>query len=138
MIELRLFIDGEEVTTYAADGLILATPVGSTAHNLAAGGPIVHPDMEAIVVTPICPHTLSNRPLVISAESVVEVEVASRSVRFALTADGQVFVDLRNGDRIEVRRAEARLRLIRATGMTFFETLRAKLNWGGRPYYGKT
>ena len=137
MIELRLSIDGEEVTTYAADGLILATPVGSTAHSLAAGGPILHPDMDAIVVTPICPHTLSNRPLVISAESVLEVEVSSRSVGFAMTADGQVFVDLKNGDRIEVRRAEVRLRLIRATGMTFFKTLHTKLNWGGRPYYGK-
>jgi len=80
---------------------------------------------------------LSNRPIVISADSRIEVEVSSRSVGFALTADGQVFVDLRNGDRVRVKRAQTRLRLIRATRMTFFETLREKLQWGGRPYYGR-
>ena len=137
LIEMKTFIDGEEVATYAADGLILCTPVGSTAHNLGAGGPILHPGVDAIVVTPICPHTLSNRPIVISADSRIEVEVSSRSVGFALTADGQVFVDLRNGDHVRVKRAQTRLRLIRATRMTFFETLREKLQWGGRPYYGR-
>jgi NAD+ kinase len=137
LIELGVSICGEEVTAYAADGLIVSTPIGSTAHSLSAGGPILHPGMEALVVTPICPHTLSNRPLVIQASSSVEIACYSRSVGFALTADGQVYVDLRNDDRVLVSRSDVRLRLVKATGRTFFETLRTKLQWGGRPYYGQ-
>lgn len=137
LIELTVRIDGDEVTTYAADGLILSTPVGSTAHSLAAGGPILTPEMEAIVLTPICPHTMSNRPLVVPASSKIEVETYSRSVGLALTSDGQIFHELRNGDRVVATRSEARLKLVRATDMTFYETLRTKLQWGGRPYYGK-
>lgn len=137
LIELKVRINREDVTTYAADGLILSTPVGSTAHSLAAGGPILAPEMDAIVITPICPHTMSNRPLVVPPDSEVEVETYSRSVGLALTADGQIFYELRNGDRLIATRAEARLKLIRATEMTFYETLRTKLQWGGRPYYGK-
>jgi len=137
LVEMALYINSEKVTTYAADGLIVSTPTGSTAHSLAAGGPIVLPDMDALVITPICPHTLSNRPLVIPGSSKVEIEVYSRSVEMALTVDGQVFVRLHNHDRISVARDETRLRLVRATSRTFFETLRTKLRWGGQPYYAK-
>lgn len=136
LIELTVRIGGEEVTTYAADGLIIATPVGSTAHSLAAGGPILDPAMHATVVTPICPHTMSNRPLVVPSSKTVEVQTYSRSVGLALTADGQVFAALENNDCIAIREADVCLRLVRATDMTFYDTLRTKLQWGGRPYYG--
>ena len=138
LIELTVRINGEEVTTYAADGLIVSTPTGSTAHALSAGGPIVHPETAALVVAPICPHTLSNRPLVIEATAEIEVACFSRSVGLALTADGQVYQELENGDRVCIRRSETPLRLVRATSRTFYETLRTKLQWGGRPYYGQS
>jgi len=131
VIEMTLFIDGEKVNTFRADGLICSTPVGSTAHSLAAGGPIIEPHARVMVISPICPHTLSNRPLVIPSKAVVEVEVWSRSVGFALTADGQVMVKLRNHDRIRVRRNPWPLRLLKVSGRSFFETLRTKLHWEG-------
>ena len=131
IIELTLFINGEKVNTFAADGIICSTPVGSTAHSLAAGGPILEPGMEAIIISPICPHTLSNRPLVIDAASRIELEVSSRSVALAMTVDGQVVVDLRNGDRIAIRRNRWPLRLLRVAGRSFFDTLHTKLSWEG-------
>ena len=131
IIELTLFINGEKVNTFAADGIICSTPIGSTAHSLAAGGPIVAPDLDAIIISPICPHTLSNRPLVIDASSEVELAVSSRSVSLAMTVDGQVVVDLRNGDRISIKRNPWPLRLLRVTGRSFFETLHSKLSWEG-------
>jgi len=136
VIELRLVIDDEEVTTVAGDGLIMSTPVGSTAHSLAAGGPILAPELEAIVVTPICAHSLSNRPLVIPAHRTIEVRPHSRSVDMALTVDGQVYVELANDDVIRVRKSATRLRLVHSPDRTFFETLRTKLRWGGHPNYG--
>jgi NAD+ kinase len=133
VIDLRLFVNGEQVNAFIADGLILSTPVGSTAHSLAAGGPIVAPHASAIVVTSICPHTLSNRPLVVESTDIVEVEVASASPGFALTADGQVMVPLRNGDRVRVRRNAWPVRLLKVSGRSFFQTLRTKLLWEGSP-----
>ena len=132
VIELRLFIDGEQVNAFVADGIIFSTPVGSTAHNLAAGGPILTPDTAAIVISPICPHTLSNRPLVVSSDAAVEMEVWSTSTPFAMTADGQVLVPMQNGDRVRVRRNEWPLRLLKVSGRSFFQTLRTKLSWEGR------
>ena len=131
IIELTLFINGEKVNTFAADGIICSTPVGSTAHSLAAGGPILVPVLDAMVISPICPHTLSNRPLVIDASSVVELEVSSRSVSLAMTVDGQVAVNLRIGDRISIRRNPWPLKLLKITGRSFFETLHTKLSWEG-------
>ncbi len=131
VIEISISINGEEVTNYVGDGLIVSTPVGSTAHSLSAGGPILSPDTDALVITPICPHTLTNRPLVIPAESKIEVEVRSRGVGIAFTVDGQVYVELESNDRILVEKSPRRLRLVRATDRTFFETLRAKMGWGG-------
>ena len=133
VIDMRLFINGEEVNTFVADGLICSTPVGSTAHCLAAGGPIITRDVNALVVTPICPHSLSNRPIVVDAGAVIEVEVRSSSVSFALTADGQVLIPLRNGDRIAMRRNPWPLRMLKVSGRSFFQTLRTKLLWEGSP-----
>jgi len=136
LIEMTLFINGEKVNTFAADGIVCATPVGSTAHSLAAGGPILTPGLDAFVIAPICPHTLSNRPLVVEASDVIEIEVASRSVSFALTADGQVPVALRNGDRVVLRRNPWPLRMLKVSSRSFFETLRTKLSWEGSFKHG--
>ena len=136
MVEMTVFINGDRVNTYAADGMIFATPIGSTAHSLAAGGPIVAPDADAIVVTPICPHTLTNRPLVVSGADAIELDVWSRSISFALTADGQVGVRLRNHDRVVIRRNPWPLRLLKVSSRSFFETLRTKLSWEGSFKHG--
>jgi NAD+ kinase len=136
VINLTLRVNGEELTTYAGDGLIVATPVGSTAHSLSAGGPILPPDMEAFVITPICPHTLSNRPLVVPAGSQVEIELGALGTTTALTVDGQVYIELRTADRIHLTRSPRKLRLLRRSGKSFFDTLRTKMQWKGHPNYG--
>jgi NAD+ kinase len=133
VIGMRLFIDGEHVNTFIADGMIVSTPIGSTAHSLAAGGPILAPHANAIVLSYICPHTLSNRPLVVGASSVVEVEVTSDGTTFAMTADGQVLVPLSNGDRVRFRRNPWPVRLLKVSGRSFYQTLRTKLAWEGSP-----
>lgn len=131
VIEMRLFINGEQVTSLVADGLIVSTPTGSTAHSLAAGGPIIAPDASAIVISAICPHSLSNRPLVVDSGARVEVETRSSGVSFAMTADGQVLVPLQNGDRVRMRRNPWPVRLLKVSNRSFFQTLRAKLLWEG-------
>ncbi len=131
VIEMRLFINGEQVTNLVADGLIVSTPTGSTAHSLAAGGPIIAPDAPVIVISAICPHSLSNRPLVVDSGARIEVETRSSGVSFALTADGQVLVPLRNGDRVRIRRNPWPVRLLKVSNRSFFRTLRAKLLWEG-------
>lgn len=132
VINISLHIDGEKINTFSGDGLICSTCVGSTAHSLAAGGPIVTPDTGTIVISPICPHTLSNRPLVINDSSVIEVVVRS-AIRFALTADGQVLIKLKSNDTIRITKNPWPLRLIKVSGRSFFETLRTKLRWEGSP-----
>jgi NAD+ kinase len=131
VIEMRLFINGEQVTTLVADGLIVSTPTGSTAHSLASGGPIIPPDVSAMVISAICPHSLSNRPLVVDAGARIEVETSSSGVSFAMTADGQVLVPLRNGDRVRIRRNPWPVRLLKVSNRSFYQTLRAKLLWEG-------
>jgi NAD+ kinase len=131
IIDMQLLVDGEKVNTFTADGLIVSTPTGSTAYSLAAGGPIVVPETRAIVISSICPHTLSNRPLVIHDDSKVDVEVWSDYSPFAMTADGQVMVPLKNGDRVRIRRNKWPLKLIKISDRSFFDTLRSKLNWEG-------
>ena len=121
---------GGEVGTYSADGIILSTPTGSTAYSLSAGGPIVSPSVHCIVATPICPHTLSVRPLVLPADETVTVEVLSPTEELILTIDGQEHERLLPGARIVVSRAPKPVRLVRFPGQTFFSTLRRKLNWG--------
>ena len=135
IMTLEVRVDGEPLTTYRADGLIVATPVGSTAHSMAAGGPVVHPDMEALIVAPICPHTLSNRPLVLPAHRGVTIAPRECAEPPALTVDGQVNKGLQEGDLVRVERAPRPLRLIQTGRNAFFETLRTKLDWRGQPRY---
>jgi NAD+ kinase len=130
MIELALHIDGGFVCRYRADGLIVATPTGSTAYSLSAGGPIVHPAVESILITPICPHTLSDRPVVVPNASKIELRVAETSDSVFLTLDGQTGVPLQAGDRVHITRAAERLKLIHPPNKTYFEILRNKLKWG--------
>jgi NAD+ kinase len=130
MIELELYIDGGFVCRYRADGLIVATPTGSTAYSMSAGGPIVHPTVESILVTPICPHTLSDRPVVVRDSAKIELRMAENSDSVFLTLDGQTGVPMQAGDRVRITRAEERLKLIHPPKKTYFEILRNKLKWG--------
>jgi NAD+ kinase len=130
MIELELFIDGGFVCRYRADGLIVATPTGSTAYSMSAGGPIVHPSVASIVITPICPHTLSDRPVVVSDTSTIELRICESSESVYLTLDGQTGSPAEVGDRIRITRAAERIRLIHQPNKTYFEILRNKLKWG--------
>jgi NAD+ kinase len=130
MIELELHIDGSIVCRYRADGLIVATPTGSTAYSMSAGGPIVHPAVESILITPICPHTLNDRPVVVPNASKIELRLSEHSDSVFLTMDGQVGVPLQAGDRVRITRAAERLKLIYPPNKTYFEILRNKLKWG--------
>ena len=134
MIELEVSVGDQFVASVRADGLIVATPTGSTAYNLAAGGPIVHPSMDALVLTPIAPHTLTNRPIVISAEREVRVKSAGTNAgdEVYVTVDGQTGFALSEGDEIAITKAERPIRLIRATTRSYFEVLRQKLKWNER------
>lgn len=137
VVRLAVFVgeddDEEEVGTYSADGIILATPTGSTAYSLSAGGPIVVPTVDAILATPISPHTLAVRPLVVPATTTITVEVLSPEEEVILTVDGQEGGALAPGDRIVVRRGEATVPLVRFPDQSFFVTLRRKLHWGPTP-----
>jgi len=130
MIELELYIDDGFVCRYRADGLIVATPTGSTAYSMSAGGPIVHPNVESILITPICPHTLSDRPVVVRDTSKIELRVAESSESVFLTLDGQTGVPMQVGDRVRITRAKERLKLIQPPTKSYFEILRNKLKWG--------
>lgn len=130
VIRLAVTAQGEEVGTYSADGIVLATPTGSTAYSLSAGGPIVSPTVDCIVATPICPHTLAVRPLVLPADAEVTVELLPPSKPSVLTIDGQEGATLAPGDRVSVRRGDQPVRLVRFPGQSFFSTLRRKLRWG--------
>jgi NAD+ kinase len=130
VIRLAVHVHGEEVGTYSADGIIFSSPTGSTAYSLSAGGPIVSPAVECIVATPICPHTLAVRPLVLPADETISVEVLSPTEELILTLDGQEGAALSPGDRVVVRRGKEEVKLVRFPGQTFFSTLRRKLRWG--------
>ena len=134
MIELSVSVGDQFVTTVKADGLIVATPTGSTAYNLAAGGPIVHPAMDALVLTPIAPHMLTNRPIVIPTEREVRVRSTSSNAgdEVYVTIDGQTGFGLQEGDEIAIAKSERPLRLIRSTTRSYFEVLRQKLKWNER------
>ena len=133
MIDLSVWVGDEFVTRVKADGLIVATPTGSTAYNLAAGGPIVQPTLDALILTPIAPHTLTNRPIVIPAGSPVRVQpsIDDRDDVY-VTFDGQAGFGLEAGDEIRICRAERMLRLIKPSTRSYFEVLRQKLKWGER------
>jgi NAD+ kinase len=133
MVDLEAWADGTEVTTYYGDGLIVATPTGSSAYSLSAGGPLVLPGVEAIVLTPICPHTLTQRPLVLPHTCNMEIRVHNtRGGDVQLTVDGQVGCELREGDRVTVRRSEHPSHLLAPPDRNRFEVMRTKLRWGLR------
>jgi len=132
IIEMSVMVGNDSVTHVRADGLIIATPTGSTAYNLAAGGPIVHPDVDALLLTPIAPHTLTNRPIVIPADSEVHVRpIMESNEEVYVTFDGQSGFPLQPNDTVTVRRSPRPLRLVKAAARTYFEVLRSKLKWGG-------
>ena len=130
LLEIGLRIDGEPVMTYRGDGLIVATPVGSTAHSLSAGGPILPPDAHMFVITPICAHTLTQRPLVDSTSKVFELTPNNPDGSTYLVIDGQVQIPLDHGDRIMIRRGSSSFPMVRLPGQSFYRTLRNKLGWG--------
>jgi NAD+ kinase len=133
MTDLSVFVGDEFVTRVKADGLIVATPTGSTAYNLAAGGPIVQPAVDAIVLTPIAPHMLTNRPIVIPASSVVRVQpMMTERDEIYVTFDGQAGYQLEAGDEVQIRCADRRVRLFRPSSRSYFEVLRQKLKWNER------
>ena len=131
LIELEVHVNGELLTRYRCDGFIASSPTGSTAYSLAAGGAIVSPDAEVLVLTPICPHTLSIRPVIVNIHSTVRVTLLSERMVAALTADGQTTAELGRGDTVTIRRSERSLRLLQLEGTNFFSTLRQKLGWSG-------
>ncbi|HVY71506.1 MAG TPA: NAD(+)/NADH kinase [Verrucomicrobiae bacterium] len=131
MIELEVRVDDEIVTAYRCDGLIVSSPTGSTAYSLSAGGPIVNPNAAVFVLTPICPHTLSDRSLIVSLNSTIRVEVRSERLEILLTADGQVQTVLASGGQVTIRRHRRAVRLMRLGGDSFYSTLRTKLHWSG-------
>ncbi len=135
MIDVEFWIDQERATTYSGDGLIISTPVGSTAHNLSAGGPILEQELNAFAVTPICPHTLTNRPLVVCADHHYTLAVPEAQAGVMLVVDGQIKEPISLDDRIVVRRAPVTFPLVRVRGHSYYATLRRKLGWGGQPHY---
>ncbi|TSC99580.1 MAG: NAD+ kinase [Candidatus Peregrinibacteria bacterium Greene1014_49] len=135
LVDLHTKVKGENLTTFHADGLIISTPTGSTAYSLAAGGPIVHPKLAATILTPINPHSFSQKPVVIPSEYEVEITVASKTNKFQdvqviLTIDGQVYVPLQSGDTVTACGCGKTVRFLRRKQDTFFGTLREKLKWG--------
>jgi NAD+ kinase len=132
ILEVQLYVDDELVTTYSCDGLIISTPVGSTAHNLSSGGPILRKDLQAFVISPISPHTLTNRPVVDSADRVYELVVPNPHTGTSLVVDGKVICKLSAHNRIRIKRAQAQFQLIEVHGHGYYRTLREKLGWGGQ------
>lgn len=132
MLSIDVSIDGTYVTTYRADGLILSTPTGSTAYSLSAGGPIIAPSVAGFLLSPICPHTLSNRPLVVPPRSTIEVSVRNSHEDVFVTIDGQVGFPLHRGERVRAKLAPVPVRLIQTEGKSYFEVLRQRLRWHGR------
>jgi NAD+ kinase len=132
IIDMEAWVDENYLTTFKADGLIIATPTGSTAYNLAAGGPIIYPDLHCLVISPICPHTLTNRPIIVSDEAVIRIEVKFQDEDVVFTADGQVGMPLHGGDVVEVRRSKNSTQLVRSPFKNYFQVLRTKLRWGER------
>ncbi len=132
IIDIDASVDGRHLCTYKADGLIVSSPTGSTGYSLAAGGPIIYPEINSLVISPICPHMLTNRPIVVWSRSVIELKLNFEDDVVFFTADGQVGRKLLPGDRVVVRRSEARTLLVSSPGKDYFEILRTKLGWGER------
>ena len=133
LINLALYSNGDYICSYAADGLILSTPTGSTAYSLAVGGPILNPEMDAIIASPIAPHSLTSRPLIFSVEETLTLEVKSETDVAMLTIDGQVSTPLKYRDKIRIRKADFSVKLVRFEEQSFYKVLRSKLQWGVLP-----
>ncbi|MBM4308886.1 MAG: NAD(+) kinase, partial [Deltaproteobacteria bacterium] len=132
IIDIETTINGDYLTTFKSDGLIISTPTGSTAYNLSAGGPIVYPSLHCIIITPICSHTLTNRPIMVPDDVEIGVILKSKQQEVLLTLDGQQGFVLESGDTVEVKKAEGRILLIKSPYRHYFEVLREKLKWGER------
>jgi NAD+ kinase len=133
IVNLEVFVDDQYMTSYRADGLIIASPTGSTAHSLSAGGPIIHPSMRALVLSPICPFALTNRPIVIPDSATIKVKLTTRNededVR--VTLDGQTGYAMKSGDILEAKKADIPVKLVQTRGKNYYQLLRKKLHWGG-------
>ena len=132
MIDVELHVDGELATTYSCDGLIVSTPVGSTAHGLSVGGPILRGNLQAFVIVPISPHTLTHRPVVDSADRTIELAVPQPNEGTSLVVDGRVLCKLESGDRVKIVRSQATFQLVEVSGQAYYRTLHEKLGWGGQ------
>jgi NAD+ kinase len=130
MIELEACVDGQYVSRFRSDGLIVSTPTGSTAYNISAGGPIIYPTMSAMVVTPICSHTLTNRPIVLPADVKIEIMLRSAQDDVSVTVDGQVGLQLRMDDDLVVQKSDVAVKLVAPADKNYFDVLRGKLKWG--------
>ncbi len=137
MVEMKLSVENQKLALCVGDGIIISTPTGSTAYNLSAGGPIVSPRLSAIVITPVCPHSLSFRPIVINADSVVSIQMIRMNQQTTLLLDGQVQTLLDPDDIIEVQKHDGRFLVVNNPMRTHWETLAGKLNWAEKPRYGK-
>jgi NAD+ kinase len=134
IIDLKVSVDNHFLTTFRADGLIVSTPTGSTGYNLSAGGPILYPDLEALILTPICPFTLTNRPIIVPDTSVIDVQMGENSEEVILTFDGQVGFNLLDNDRVIISKSEKKLKLIKSPDQDYYDILRTKLKWGENAY----
>jgi NAD+ kinase len=133
MVDLEVIVDDRYLTTYKADGLIISTPTGSTAYSLSAGGPIVFPVLDSIIINPICPHTLTNRPVMLPESASIRVVLWTKGVGATVTLDGQLSFDLRSGDSIVIRKSKYVTNLVTSPRREYLQILRSKLGWGGSP-----
>jgi len=133
ILNLKVFVDDQYMTSYRADGLIIASPTGSTAYSLSAGGPIIHPSMHALVLSPICPFALTNRPIVIPDSSIIKVQLKTRNIDedVRITLDGQTGYSIKSGDILQAKKANIPVKLIQTPGKNYYQLLRKKLQWGG-------
>jgi NAD+ kinase len=129
---IHAYIDNDYLTTFKADGLIVSTPTGSTAYSLSAGGPIVHPSLKTIILTPICPFTLINRPLILPDDASIRINVDERDSNIFLTFDGQVGLHVTHRDSIVVEKAPHTIHMMKIPGQSYYDVLKAKLSWSGR------
>jgi NAD+ kinase len=135
LLDLTLYVNNERVVTYKSDGLVIATPTGSTAYNLAVGGPIMHPNIQAICVAPISPFALTTRPMIFRPDHKLEIEIASEDREAGLTLDGQIGLTLHDHERVTISRADFTIRFVVLPEVSYYELLRTKLNWGVPPNF---
>lgn len=131
MVYCNLSIDGASVTDFGGDGVIVATPSGSTAHSLAAGGPVLEPSLEAFIITPLSPHSLTNRPLVVPAKSIIRLSARATDGDVVVSFDGQITHELKENQFIEVKKADRKFKIVGVGTRSYYQTLKEKLHWGG-------